>query len=66
MRKKSLLKTNPYLADPDESKRLIFTSVSSSSAIEGVHIKAFELAIKGEVKKKPSVSRSASKSSVIR
>lgn len=34
---KSLLKTNPYLKDPAKRKALFITTVSSSTAIEGVH-----------------------------
>jgi len=36
MRSKSLLKTNPYLKDPELRKALITLSVSSSTAVEGV------------------------------
>ena len=64
MHGKSLLDTNPYLKDPEVSKRLIFTSVTSSSAIEGVHIKPNDTswAVLTETKK-PSTLRPASKSS---
>jgi len=37
MPKQSLLKTNPYLKDPEKRKTLFITTVSSSTAIEGVH-----------------------------
>ena len=36
MSKKSLIKTNPYLKDPHKRDELLYTSVSSSTAIEGV------------------------------
>ena len=36
MSKKSLKKTNPYLKDPELGKALLFQSVSSSTAVEGV------------------------------
>jgi len=36
MRKKSLKQTNPYLKDPELGKELIYQSVSSSTAVEGV------------------------------
>ena len=36
MLKKSLKKTNPYLKDPELSKELLYQSVSSSTAVEGV------------------------------
>jgi hypothetical protein len=32
-----LTETNPYLRDPVERARIIFRSVASSSAIEGIH-----------------------------
>ncbi len=40
MKKSSLLKTNPYLADPQKRKYLLKNSVLSSTAIEGVHAAA--------------------------
>ena len=36
MEKKPLIKTNPYLKDPALAKALLFQSVSSSTAVEGV------------------------------
>ena len=36
MRTKSLKETNPYLKDPAKRKKGLWTTVSSSSAIEGV------------------------------
>jgi len=36
MSKKSLKQTNPYLKDPELGKALLFQSVSSSTAVEGV------------------------------
>ena len=36
MSKKSLKQTNPYLKDPELSKALLYQSVSSSTAVEGV------------------------------
>lgn len=36
MKKKSLKQTNPYLKDPELAKALLFESVSSSTAVEGV------------------------------
>jgi len=38
MRTKSLKNTNPYLQDPAKRKKGLWTTVSSSSAIEGVQI----------------------------
>lgn len=37
--KKSLKETNPYLKDPELGKALLYQSVSSSTAVEGVLIK---------------------------
>lgn len=37
MKNKSLLETNPYLKDPAKRRLLLYTSVQSSTAIEGVH-----------------------------
>ncbi len=38
MNGKPLTETNPYLKDPKERKTLLLISVSTSTAIEGVHI----------------------------
>jgi hypothetical protein len=38
MAKKSLIETNPYLKDPEKRKAMFYTTVSSSTAIEGVHV----------------------------
>ena len=62
----SLLETNPYLKNSEEAKSLIFTSVSSSTAIEGVHITYAELSRAIKDDEKCSDSRSVSKSSVTR
>ena len=43
MPKKSLKQTNPYLKDPELRDALIKQFVSSSTAIEGVHIKVPKL-----------------------
>lgn len=39
MKRRTLKDTNPYLRDPKTAERYIFTSVSSSTAVEGIHIK---------------------------
>ncbi|MDH4228019.1 MAG: hypothetical protein OEV59_09785 [Deltaproteobacteria bacterium] len=44
MHKKSLIETNPYLKDHRRREEMFCTSTSSSTAIEGVHITAAELA----------------------
>jgi hypothetical protein len=36
MPKKALKETNPYLKDPELGKALLYQSVSSSTAVEGV------------------------------
>lgn len=46
---KSLIETNPYLKDPAKRKNLFITTVSSSTAIEGVHA-AVDQAIKEATK----------------
>ena len=38
MKKKFLIDTNPYLKDPIARKRSVVTSVTSSSAVEGIRI----------------------------
>lgn len=40
---KPLIETNPYLKDPEKRKSLFITTVSSSTAIEGVHTAVNEL-----------------------
>jgi len=35
--KNTLIRTNPYLNDPEQRHSLLYTSISSSTAIEGVH-----------------------------
>jgi len=36
---KPLIETNPYLIDPTQREKLLYTSVCSSTAIEGVNVK---------------------------
>lgn len=43
MAKKPLIETNPYLTNPSQRQDLFFTSVTSSTAIEGVHVTASDL-----------------------
>jgi len=38
MQKKSLSKTNPYLKNPAERRAMLYASVVTSSAIEGIHL----------------------------
>jgi len=38
MKKDSLIKTNPYLKNPAERRSMLYTSVVTSSAIEGVKL----------------------------
>ena len=38
MRTKSLKETNPYLKTPKKREKGLWSNVSSSSAIEGIHI----------------------------
>ncbi len=52
MQKKSLSKTNPYLKNPAQRKAMLYTSVVTSSAIEGVKLPGIKA-------RKPSKRRSA-------
>lgn len=38
MMKKSILQGNPYLRDADKREKMLFTSVVSSTSIEGVRV----------------------------
>jgi len=38
VRKKPLIETNPYLKDPAKRQSLFYTTVASSTAIEGVRV----------------------------
>ena len=42
MKKKPLIKTNPYLKNPAKRKASFFTVVATSTAIEGVHAAVFK------------------------
>lgn len=44
MKKKSLKETNPYLKDPLLREELLLRSVTSSSAVEGIHPSKEDLA----------------------
>ena len=68
MSKKSLKKTNPYLKDDKLGKELLYQSVSSSTAVEGVLTKYPKLSRSAEKKLKeimavhePSVSYESQK-----
>ena len=52
MSKKSLKKTNPYLKDDKLGKELLYQSVSSSTAVEGVLTKYPKLSKSAEKKLK--------------
>jgi hypothetical protein len=52
MQKKSLSKTNPYLKNTAQRKAMLYTSVVTSSAIEGVKLPGMKAG-------KPSKRRSA-------
>jgi hypothetical protein len=54
MSKKSLKETNPYLKDPELGKALLYQSVSSSTAVEGVLTKYPKLS-KSTIKKLKAV-----------
>lgn len=38
MSTKPLIETNPYLRDPSQRKKLLYSTAVSSTAIEGVHV----------------------------
>lgn len=54
MVRKTLLDTNPYLADPKLRAKMIHDGVISSTAIEGVHIKSL---IKKTIRKKSTLHK---------
>ena len=56
MLKKLLKNTNPYLKDPELGKALLYQSVSSSTAIEGVLTKYLKLSKTMEKKLKEIIS----------
>ncbi len=56
MKKKPLIKTNPYLKDPELGKALLYQSVSSSTAVEGVLTKYPKLSKTMEKKLKKVIS----------
>jgi len=56
MSKKSLKKTNPFLKDSELGKALIYQSVSSSTAVEGVLTKYRKLSKTTEKKFKAVIS----------
>jgi hypothetical protein len=56
MSKKSLKETNPYLKDPQLRKALLYQSVSSSTAVEGVLTKYPKLSKTMEKKLKAIIS----------
>jgi hypothetical protein len=56
MSKKSLKQTNPYLKDPELAKELIYQSVSSSTAVEGVLTRYPKLSKSAEKKLKEIIA----------
>lgn len=56
MAKKSLKQTNPYLKDPELGKELIYQSVSSSTAVEGVLTKYRKMSKTAEKKLKEIIA----------
>lgn len=55
MAPKSLIKTNPFLKNPTKRKLLFFTTVASSTAIEGVHVTVAQTITKTKKPVKPVV-----------
>jgi len=62
MAPKSLIKTNPYLKDPDRRRTLFITTVSSSTAIEGVHAAVAQAITEAKKPNKPSVTSESEES----
>ncbi len=56
MSRKSLKKTNPYLKDPELGKALLYQSISSSTAVEGVITRYPKLSKSAEKKLKEVIS----------
>ena len=63
MLKESLKKTNPYLKDPELGKALLYQSVSSSTAVEGVITRYPKLSKSAEKKLKEVISVNESSAS---
>jgi len=61
MSKRPLVETNPYLRKPKGRRALLYTSVSSSTAIEGVHA-AVSQALKPQKPGRPTIIRDSEES----
>jgi hypothetical protein len=59
MRKKPLVETNPYLKDPVQRQSLLWTAVSTSSAIEGARPFFTRTSVATEVVDAPIIRESA-------
>lgn len=59
MANKPLIKTNQYLKDPAKRRSLFMTTVSTSTAIEGVHV---DLDVDIKISKKSVKSKEVSES----
>ena len=59
MANKPLIKTNPYLKDPAKRRTLFIATVSTSTAIEGVHV---DLNVDIKISKKSVKSKEVSES----
>lgn len=59
MANKPLIKTNPYLKDPAKRRALFMATVSTSTAIEGVHV---DLDVDIKISKKSVKSKEVSES----
>jgi len=53
--KKTLIETNPYLKDPVKRQAMFYTTVSSSTAIEGVHVAATKAIKESKKLVKPAI-----------
>jgi hypothetical protein len=63
MVKKPLVKTNPHLKDPEKRQAMIYEAVSSSTAIEGVHVPLVEAVSQEQAPAKPPIPRKREASS---
>lgn len=55
MPNKTLIETNPYLKDPVKRQAMFYTTVSSSTAIEGVHAAVIKAINESKKPVKPAI-----------
>ena len=57
MSTKPLIKTNPFLKDPKKRRKMFYTNVVSSTAIEGVHTAVVDALKKFKNPNKPLIDK---------